>query len=82
MEGDAGSAWVKNDKPAKLSYSTTALSLDGVTAYLNVGNVKLKDEGTISLWVKPMASQPDRAHLSGTHNPQARMTPSSLIKKR
>jgi Concanavalin A-like lectin/glucanases superfamily/Immunoglobulin I-set domain len=58
LEGDASSAWT-NDHPAQLSYSTKALFLDGVAAYVNVGNVKLKDDGTISLWVKPMATDSD-----------------------
>lgn len=59
LDGDPNTAWVRNDHPAPLSYSTTALSLDGVAAYVNVGNVNLKEEGTISLWVKPTAMEPN-----------------------
>ncbi len=59
LEGDAAAAWVGNDHPALLAYSTKSLSLDGAAAYLSVGNVQLKDEGTISLWIKPSAMEPD-----------------------
>lgn len=59
LEGDAGTAWVGNDHPAPLASSTKSLSLDGLAAYLSVGNVQLKEEGTISLWIKPTAMEPD-----------------------
>lgn len=88
LEGDASTAWIRNDHPAALSYSTTALSLDGAGAYVNAGNVKLKDEGTISLWVKPLAMEPDTRLYSLVTVPDAyagvtsmNMLPNNVVSK-
>jgi hypothetical protein len=56
VDSNPATAWVKTDKPAALAHSTTSLAWDEVDDYVNLGNVNLKGEGTISMWIKPTAS--------------------------
>lgn len=53
MESDPGTAWVAGNRPEPLAHSTTALACDGVDDYVNLGNVGLRSQGTISLWINP-----------------------------
>jgi len=53
MESDPGTVWVAGNRPEALAHSTTALAWDGVDDYVNLGNVGLRNQGTISLWINP-----------------------------
>lgn len=56
---DTNSAWVSSGLAEALSRSKAALAFDGVDDYVNLGNVKLKDKGTISFWVNPVTDDSD-----------------------
>lgn len=53
MESDPGTAWVGGNRPEALAHSTTALAWDGVDDYVNLGNVGLRNQGALSLWINP-----------------------------
>lgn len=63
VNSDPAIAWVKTDKPAALGYSTTSVAWDGNDDYVNLGNLGLKNEGAISMWIKPTAAALESSSL-------------------
>jgi len=59
VESDPNTAWVAGDRPSALPHSTAALAWDGQDDYVNLGNLGLRNHGTISLWLKPTAASLD-----------------------
>jgi hypothetical protein len=63
VNSDPNTAWVTTDKPGALAYSTASVGWDGADDYVNLGNVNLKNEGTISMWIKPTAAALDASSM-------------------
>jgi hypothetical protein len=57
-------SWDSSEHPSQLSGSTRSLFLNGISEYLNVGNLGLNGSGTVSLWLKPTTLAGDQRLLS------------------
>jgi hypothetical protein len=51
--------WVTSGLPAPLTHDISAVALDGVSEYVDLGDIGLTNAGTISLWINPTVVGPD-----------------------